>query len=196
MTKLNRILIMSIRACFIVFALLCLIWILVDPNYNKWGGVLAGIGLPFLPVIIEKLFGTKISFRIQLAYYIFLFIALDLGICLDLYKTVPFFDKVVHFGSGALSTLVGYYAIIYFKATRTPRVFRALFVMFTSVTIAVAWEFFEFSCDKFLGQSMQQLVSVGVDDTMFDLLSATLGALLGGTLLAAPKMLTKKSKKA
>ena len=195
MTKLNRALIIAIRACFIVMALLFLVWVLIDPEYNKWGGVLAGIGLPFLPPLIEKVFKSKISFRIQLSFYIFLFIALDLGICLDLYKTVPYFDKLVHFGSGALSTLVGYYAIAYFKAANTPKAFKALFVMFTSVTIAAAWEFFEFFCDKCLGQNMQQLVSAGVDDTMFDLLSATLGAFLGGILLTAPKHLTKKPKK-
>ncbi len=195
MTKLNRALIFAIRACFIAMALLFLIWILIDPEYNKWGGVLAGIGLPFLPPLIEKVFKSKISFRIQLMFYMFLFVALDLGICLDLYKTVPFFDKIVHFGSGMLSIVVGYYAISYFKATKTPKVFRALFILFTSITIAVAWEFFEFSCDKFLGQNMQQLVSVGVDDTMFDLLSATLGASFGVVLLMVPKQAAKKPKK-
>ena len=58
--------------------------------------------------------------------------------------------------------------------------------MFFSMAIAVLWEFFEFGCDKFLGQSMQQLVSVGVDDTMFDLLAATIGAAIGGYLLIIP----------
>ena len=60
--------------------------------------------------------------------------------------------------------------------------------MFFSMAIAVIWEFFEFACDKFLGQSMQQLISVGVDDTMFDLLAATLGAGLGGWLLTIPHL--------
>ena len=58
--------------------------------------------------------------------------------------------------------------------------------MFFSMAIGVIWEFFEFGCDKFLGQSMQQLISVGVDDTMFDLIAATLGAGLGGYLLIIP----------
>ena len=35
---------------------------------------------------------------------------------------------------------------------------------------------------------MQQLVSVGVDDTMFDLLCATVGAGLGGYLLTVPNL--------
>ena len=126
MDKLKRSLIISIRVCFIIFAILFFVQILVDPNYNKWGGVLAGLGLPFLPPIIERCFKFKMPFRIQLLYYIFLFIALDMGICMDLYKTVPYFDKIVHFGSGVLSTIVGYYAIVYFKATKTPIVFRGI----------------------------------------------------------------------
>lgn len=187
MNKLKRSLIVAIRVCFIILALLFFAQILVDPDYNKWGGVLAGLGLPFLPPIIEHCFKFKMPFRIQLLYYIFLFIALDMGICMDLYKTVPYFDKIVHFGSGVLSTIVGYYAVVYFKATKTPVVFRSLVIIGISTMIAVAWEFFEFACDKFLGQNMQQLVSVGVDDTMFDLLAATLGSFIGAALFTHPK---------
>ena len=187
MDKLKRSLIISIRVCFIIFAILFFVQILVDPNYNKWGGVLAGLGLPFLPPIFEHCFKFKMPFRIQLLYYIFLFIALDMGICLDLYKTVPYFDKIVHFGSGVLSTIVGYYAIVYFKATKTPIVFRTLVIVGISTMIAVVWEFFEFGCDKFLGQHMQELVSVGVDDTMYDLLAATLGSFLGAWMFTNPK---------
>jgi uncharacterized membrane protein YjdF len=192
--KTQRGLLYAIRACFVVMALLFFVLILVDPNYNKWGGVFAGIGLPFLTPLIEKVFKSKIPFRIQLFYYIFLFVALDLGICLDWYKTVPYFDKVVHFGSGILSTLVGYYAIPYFKAENTPRAFRIMFVVFTSITIAVAWECFEFGCDKLLGQHMQELVKAGVDDTMYDLLCATIGSIIGAFVLVRPNP-SKKAKK-
>ena len=186
MDKVQRALIYAIRACFVVFALFCFVWILVDPNYNKWGGVASGIGLPFLPLVIEKLFKTKMPFRIQLLYYIFLFVALDLGICLDWYKTVSLYDKIVHLGSGTLSAIVGYYAIVYFKALKTPKFFRGLVIVSICMLIAVAWEFFEFFCDKCLGQKMQQLVSTGVDDTMFDILSAFIGAIIGAVLFTFP----------
>jgi hypothetical protein len=49
------------------------------------------------------------------------------------------------------------------------------------------WEFFEFACDKLLGQSMQQLVSIGVDDTMYDLIMAFIGSLIGGFMLTNAK---------
>lgn len=195
MNKIKKAIIIAIRTCFVILAVLFFIWILVDPNYSKWGGVISGLGLPFLPVIIEKLFKIKIPFRIQLIYYIFLFAALSLGISCDLYKTVPYYDKVVHFGSGVVSTIVGYYAIVFFKAQKTPQAFRMLFILGVSVIIAVLWEFFEFFCDKCLGQSMQQLVTPGVDDTMLDLIAATIGATIGCILFTSKKFVKELEKK-
>ena len=194
MNKVERAIIYAIRACFIVLAALFLIKIIVDPNYNKWGGVIAGVALPFLPAIIERVYKSHVSFRIQLIYYIFLFVALDLGICMDWYKTAPYFDKIIHFGSGILSALVGYYGLEYFKVKKAPRGFKFLFIISVCMLVAVGWECFEFCCDKFLGQSMQQLVSVGVDDTMFDLIGAFAGSLIGAALMTTPgfaKMLEK-----
>ena len=188
MDKIRRFFLYAIRTCFVILAILFFVRIMVDPEYHKWGGVFAGLGLPFLPVIIEKLFKSKIPFRIQLIYYIFLFVALDLGICMDWYKTVPYYDKIVHLGSGVVSTIVGYYAISYFKAEKTPAFFRSLFIIGICMMIAVGWEFFEFACDKFLGQSMQQLVTPGVDDTMLDLIAATVGAIIGAIMFTNKKL--------
>ena len=194
MNKIERAIIYILRAAFVGLAIFFLVRILVDPNYNKWGGVIAGLALPFLPPVVEKVYKSHISFRIQLVYYVFLFISLDLGICLDWYKTAPFFDKIVHFGSGVLSALVGYYALVYFKVMKNPRGFKILFIVSLCMLVAVGWECFEFCCDKFLGQHMQQLVSVGVADTMFDLLAAAAGSIIGAALMTTPrfvKMLEK-----
>lgn len=186
MSKYRRGILITIKLCLLIYAVLTGIRCVIDPEYSKYGGFLAGLVLPFLPEVISKIFKCKFSFRIELLYYAFIFVALDMGICMDLYKTAPFFDKAVHFCSGVFSALVGHYALVYFKANKTSKVFKAMFIMFFSMAIGVMWEFFEFGCDKLLGQSMQQLVSVGVDDTMYDLLCATLGAALGGYLLIIP----------
>ena len=186
MKKLRRGFLIAIKLCLLVYAILTGIRCLVDPGYSKYGGFLAGLFLPFIPNIVEKVFKCKFAFRIELLYYAFIFVALDMGICMDLYKTVPYFDKTVHFCSGVFSALVGHYALVYFKVNKSPKLFKVMFIMFFSIAIAVLWEFFEFGCDKLLGQSMQQLISVGVDDTMFDLICATVGAGLGGYLLTIP----------
>ncbi len=185
----KRGILLFIKVALLLFAVVVGIKCFTDPTYNKYGGFLAGLVLPFLPEIVEAIYKCKFSFRISLLYYAFLFIALDMGICMDLYRLWPFFDKIVHFFSGVFSALVGHYALVYFKTNKSPKVFKAMFIMFFSMAIAVTWEFFEFACDKFLGQSMQQLISVGVDDTMFDLLAATLGAGLGGYLLTIPHLI-------
>lgn len=178
-----------IRVALVIIAALFGVLCLVEPEYNKYGGVLASFVLPFLPVFVEKLFRVKVSLKLQLIYYVFLFVSLYMGINMDLYKTVPFFDKVVHLLSGALSILLGHYALVFFKMERSPKLFRAVFMVCLAVTIGVIWEFFEFGCDKLLGQSMQQLVSVGVDDTMYDLLAATAGAILGSVWMVNQKNL-------
>ena len=77
--KVQRIILKIIKSCLLLLAVLFLILQLTDPNYDKIGGILAGFVLPFLPEIFECLFKTKFSVRIELAYYIFIFLALDLG---------------------------------------------------------------------------------------------------------------------
>ena len=188
MKTFNRTILLIIKAALLLFAGAVGVKCIVDPEYAKYGGLIAGLILPFFPEILQKLFKCKIPFRIELIYYIFVFIALDMGICMDLYKTVPYFDKAVHFCSGVFSALVGHYALVYYKANKTPNFFKAMFIMFFSMALAVIWEIFEFGCDKLLGQSMQQLVAIGVDDTMFDLIAATIGAGLGGYLLTIPNL--------
>ena len=79
MNKIERAILYILRAAFVGLAIFFLVRILTDPNYNKWGGVIAGLALPFLPPVVEKVYKSHISFRIQLVYYVFLFISLDLG---------------------------------------------------------------------------------------------------------------------
>jgi uncharacterized membrane protein YjdF len=188
MNKTRKIVLLTFKISIIVLAIVFLFRCIFDPNYSKWGGVIAGVILPFLPEFFSKLFRIKISYRVELMYYIFLILALSLGISADLYKTVPLYDKAVHTLSGAGTALIGFYMLRYFKAEKTPAVFRGMFMIFFSISVAVAWEFFEFFCDKCLGQHMQQLVTTGVDDTMFDMLVATIGAIIGGILMANKKV--------
>lgn len=178
-----------IRVALVLIGVLFGVICMIDPEYNKYGGVLASLVLPFLPVFVEKLFRIKIALRLQLVYYVFLFVALFMGIDMDMYKNLPYFDKAIHLLSGVLSILLGHYALIFFKMDKGSPLFRAVFVVCFALAIGVMWEFFEFACDKLLGQSMQQLVSVGVDDTMYDLIAATIGAVAGSIWLVKQKNL-------
>lgn len=188
MSKAKKRMLLAAKILLLGLAFLFMFRCFMDPGYTKYGGVIAGLILPFVPDLVKKIYHAKIPYHIEMLYYFFVLIALDFGICLDLYKLVPFFDKAVHTLSGAGTALIGFYALRYFKAENTPKIFKGLFIVFFSISIAVAWEFFEFFCDKCLGQHMQQLVSTGVDDTMFDMLAATIGAVIGGFLMTNKKV--------
>ena len=187
MDKTMRHLLTLIKVLLLILAGLFLVRCLVDPGYTKIGGVIAGFVLPFLPDFIERVFKQRPTPHIELAYYVFLFVALSLGISMDFSRTVPYFDKVVHFFSGVFTAVVAYYVLVYYHADSTRRNFRTIFIICFSLAVGVLWEFFEFGCDKLLGQHMQQLISVGVDDTMFDLLSAFVGSIVGGLIFVHPK---------
>jgi len=178
----QRILLVLVQATLIVLALILLIIVIVDPEYNKIGGVIASLTLPFLPNIIRRVLAAELSFRLQITYFIFLFAALFLGINFDFYRTVPHFDKVIHFFSGMISIAVAWFVLKFFKADKTSKPFQAIFIICFCITLSIIWEFFEFTCDKLLGQNMQQLISEGVDDTMFDLLFALIGTSVGTIL--------------
>lgn len=173
-----------IRALLWIFASVVLLRCAIEPGYEKIGACIAAFLLPFVPDLVEAIFKIKIPFRIEILYYLFIAIAHCLGICLDLYRYVPYYDKVIHCLSGVATALIGHYIVEYFRVQRSPRLFRALFIVFFSMAIATAWEFFEFAMDKILGFSMQQLVSRGLDDTMYDLISATIGCIFGGWLMS------------
>jgi len=183
MTRSQRTLLVLVQGFLFTLALVLLIYLLFNPDFYRLGHVIASLFLPFLPNLIHAVSKVKISFHMQLVYFVFLFVSLFLGADFEFYAKVPHFDKLMHFVSGALSAVLAWYIIKLFKADKTNQVFRVLFIICFSVTIAVVWEFLEFACDKLLGASMQQLTQVGVDDTMFDMLAASIGALAGTAIL-------------
>ena len=177
---------------------------LVDPvAWPKTGSYLATIVLPFVPEIF-KFFGINPSVRIQIAYSLFLGLAMVMGIDFDLYKTWyifgnPCFDKIAHTVSGVMAAFVakeildsnydgrsvkvtGSKAIVKHYDTRFTWIFIVSFVALT----AAGWECFEFLYDQTTGGSMQQLITPGVEDTMWDIV----GALGAGIIAAFP--LSKK----
>ena len=76
MNKTRKIVLLTFKISIIVIAIVFLFRCIFDPNYSKWGGVIAGVILPFLPEIFNKLFRIKISYRVELMYYIFLILLL------------------------------------------------------------------------------------------------------------------------
>lgn len=143
---------------------------------------LATAGLAFVPDLL-RLFGIKISKWFETWYYFFIVFAMILGIDFDFYKWTFFpYDKVVHLASGAL-TAFGARELLDQASGKPDKLwFKALFSMSFVAFVAVLWECFEFMMDQLFGQHMQELISTGVADTMYDMISALVGGVFATTI--------------
>ncbi len=158
--------------------------------FIKTWSYVATIGLAFVPDLL-RLMGMKISRRLEIWYYVFIFFAMILGIDLDLYRWEFFpYDKVVHMASGFFVAFVA--REIVEQASGKPDMlwFKALFSISFVAFTACLWECFEFMMDRAFGQHMQELITTGVADTMWDMISALAGGVLG-TTIAFPTKVTK-----
>ncbi len=146
------------------------------------------IFLPFIPVVFRKIFHLPVSDLLETAFLAFLIPAMVIGIDADLYKCPWSYDKIVHCASGALTAFVAKELLDNCYKKDRNLLFMFLFYLAFTALIAVAWEIFEFSYDQICGGSMQTLISEGVADTMWDLITA----LIGGGVTAFCFMLVQK----
>ena len=170
-------------------AALAILHFIPGTGFPKIWSYLATMGLPFAMDIL-RLIGIKVSRRFEIAYLLFLVPAMVLGIDFDWYKIIYPFDKIVHTLSGVL-TAFGAREIIDQASGKPDQMwFKALFSMAFVALVAVLWECFEFSMDQIAGMHMQELISTGVADTMFDMIVALIGGTIG-TILAFPVRVKK-----
>lgn len=127
--------------------------------------------------IVEKIFKTKINEYINLGYIIFIFMAHFLGVICEFYNYIYWFDKLVHFLSGIVTSFVAIYLLIKFKKNKNI-FFDILFIVAITLMVASIWEVFEYLSSCYFGADPQKVVSTGVSDTMGDIIVAFLGSIL------------------
>lgn len=177
---------------FATGAVLAILYFIPGTGFHKIWSYLATMALPFAMDIL-RFFGIKISDRFEIAYLVFVIPAMVLGINFDVYKAILPFDKIVHSASGVLAAFGAREIIDQASGKPDAMWFKALFAISFVAFTAALWECFEFSCDQLLGQSMQELIApgTGLQDTMWDIIVALLGGMVG-TILAFP---TKRNRK-
>lgn len=181
-----------------VGVLLAALYLVPGTQFHKIWSYLATIALAFAPEIWRHVFRLKLSDQTELAYYLFLIPAMVMGIDLDVYKAWAPFDKIVHCGSGMLATVVAWEVLeqVFPKKQMPAKWFRCLFMVCFAIMTAAAWECFEYASDKFFGTHMQELISVGLDDTMQDILVAIAGSIVTtGVIVAVSKNVVAPKKK-
>lgn len=90
------------------------------------------------------------------------------------------FDKVVHGASGVLTAFAAHELLQknYGKLGGKNPAFKLLMMVSFVAFIAVMWECFEFLHDIILDGHMQELISTGLDDTMWDMIWAMSGGFI------------------
>ena len=94
---------------------------------------------------------------------------------INLYKTLGFYDRFVHFLSGILLADAGMIIVSYlFRKCdlKSNMLIKIPFAFFFSSACAGFWEIYEFTADTFINANMQG----GNTNTMGDIVSGVLGA--------------------
>ncbi|MCI2238739.1 hypothetical protein MO973_28350 [Paenibacillus sp. TRM 82003] len=105
------------------------------------------------------------------------------------YRAISWFDVVVHFLTPGSIAAVAYYVLVQWRLLPGPRELPThlrswapvLWTTLTGVTIAVGWEFYEWTVEQFSPRGMH----VGYTDTVVDLFAGTCGSLVAGLLVHA-----------
>ncbi|MDI6742392.1 MAG: hypothetical protein QMD11_06580 [Smithella sp.] len=142
------------------------------------------------PLFLAKFFRVFIPTEFVLLTIAFVFASLFLGEVHDYYARFWWWDIALHSSSGFLLGVVGFLLVHLLNETENIGVhmkpgFVAFFAFLFAVGIGALWEIFEFAMDSLFGMNMQKPMlgdPSGLTDTMWDLIVATLGALVVSVL--------------
>ncbi|MCR4925016.1 MAG: hypothetical protein K5917_01870 [Clostridiales bacterium] len=184
-----------------------IIWIAAQVGVFIWGSVefLHGKTSAFIQMIWILIFShlwdcfqffghgrsfiAKIDVKSQTILTIFMFVALVLGSTFNLNHEFKYFDECLHCFSGVLATWVGYDWCVIMQGEKKPvqPALASMFALAFSMTIAIGWEFYEFSVDRLYGFAVQcstPYVENGLIDTMTDLIACATGSVVTMLLTA------------
>lgn len=176
--------------------------------FSAAASALAGLMLTLIPNFLIHKDIMVMPAIIQTAFTIFVFCAMFGGDVLDFYNRISWWDSFLHLSSGILFSMTGYLLFISLNRNADARnQLNPLSIVLFSFCFALAcgaiWEIYEFACDCFFGINMQrwqnampveQWVSMqnvsnfsqpGLIDTMKDIITDTIGALVSIPILLA-----------
>ena len=170
------------KALFFVYLLLRLsvVLILIAQLMNgEWENAfycVLALVLMLVPSFIETNWHIDIPDALEIVVLFFIYAAEILGELRAYYVNVPFWDTMLHTITGFLAAAVGFSLCDIFNRNENIKFslspFFLAFVAFCfSMTVAVCWEFFEFSADQLFGTDMQKdriihtINTVALDET-------------------------------
>ncbi len=139
-------------------------------------------------MLIIKIRKINLNTNIKFAYLIFIFFAYFLGVIINLYDKIIFYDTLMHFISGIFTA---YLALNIIKNEN--KIIKILFILGFVSLIATTWEIFEYTSSIIFNVDPQKVVETGINDTMKDIIVALLGGIL--VVIFTNKKIEKKSLK-
>ena len=118
-----------------------------------------------LPLGLSVIFRWKMNVFL---YVLFSFYTLGplLGAVYNLYYLLPWWDDLLHLLAGTVFAVVGaQLANVLNKNNNTSYMLAAVFGVLLSISIATVWEFYEYTCDMYLGSDMQADTIINVINT-------------------------------
>lgn len=145
-----------------------------------------------IPFVLGKLHILNFNSNAMVVYNVFIFFAEYLGCVVGLYNKTTYYDVVMHFASGILTSILGIVIFNYLYNCKTKnRALKVTYVIGFSMAIALFWEIFEFFGDNFLKMNLQHNPETGVRDTMEDVICATMGMITFLSVYALTKTNSK-----
>lgn len=143
--------------------------------------IVAGV-LPFLLPVLQYRFHYKITYEIKIIYFVFIYFSSLIGSCLGGYE-LAYYDKVIHFFSGIIMTILGclLYSLIkkdiIIQQPSDQKIYY-IFIMTFNMSIALLWEFYEYVMLIFFQNDCIHHYTTGIHDSMTDMICACLGGLI------------------
>lgn len=151
----------------------------IDRSLNKMIICLSFIPIILIPKIFRILLKKEISFKNEIVFVIFIFLAQFVGCIIGLYKTTNWYDSFVHLVSGIVTSYYSIELLKYLKHYNNKEIlFNLIFIISITLAVGCLWEIFEFVANIVTRGDPQKVVLTGVTDTMKDIICALLGSLL------------------
>ncbi len=143
-----------------VLVIICMVLEFLRGDLNNAFLCLLSLILFLMPFFIEKSFKIDFPDAFEIIIFLFIFSAEILGEINNFYGNIPHWDTILHTINGFLCASVGF-SLVYLlnensKSINLSPFFVSLVAFCFSMTIGIAWEFFEYTADNFLGLDMQK----------------------------------------
>ncbi|MBO0962862.1 hypothetical protein J1P26_24630 [Neobacillus sp. MM2021_6] len=174
----NRKLVIIFSALYVIFMAILAIYYFKNGVTFKSTVAIGGIICGAIPLLLALFTKLQFNLPIVISYLIFLIGSQYFGSIRGWYG-LGWWDTFMHLVSGAILAFSGialYERLIHRNAgDEISPWFVFLFTLSFAALGGVIWEIYEFSCDQFLGMTLQ---GGGNKDTMTDLVADTVGGLV------------------